>query len=321
MTPHEIGEPTRLSPDEAFTMLGNETRLQILQTLAEADAPLSFTEVRERVGITQGAQFNYHLDQLVGHFVQKIGDGYKLRQAGRNVIYAVLSNVVTDAPLVERTRIDHPCPYCQAPIEVRYNEGYVEQFCTECAGAFGEDDFAREETERGYLGRLKLPPAGLQDRTAAEIFRVAWVWTRLVVFAVATGFCPHCSASLDRGVGVCDDHDATEGQCETCGRRHPILFHFECTNCMYNGAGTLEIALATQTDLLNFLTARGLNPVSPETIPAVQRVLNDCDEEVRSTAPFEVQIQFTTDGDALTLTVDGDLTVLDVERRPVSETV
>ncbi|MFB6206666.1 MAG: ArsR/SmtB family transcription factor, partial [Haloglomus sp.] len=95
--PRELGEPTALSPDEAFGVLGNETRIQILQTLGEADGPLSFTELRDRVGIRQGSQFNYHLDKLVGHFVRKTDDGYELRLAGRRVIYAVLSEAVTEA--------------------------------------------------------------------------------------------------------------------------------------------------------------------------------------------------------------------------------
>lgn len=41
-----------LSPDDAFTVVGNDTRMEILQTLGEADQPLSFSELRERIGIS-----------------------------------------------------------------------------------------------------------------------------------------------------------------------------------------------------------------------------------------------------------------------------
>ena len=50
-SPEEFAEPTTLSPDAAFERLGNEARIKILRTLGEADGPLSFTEVRDRVAI------------------------------------------------------------------------------------------------------------------------------------------------------------------------------------------------------------------------------------------------------------------------------
>lgn len=77
-------ESATLSPGEAFGILGNATRVDILRTLAEAGLgeTLSFTALRDRVGIRQGAQFNYHLDKLVGHYVTKTNDGYALRPAG-----------------------------------------------------------------------------------------------------------------------------------------------------------------------------------------------------------------------------------------------
>ena len=35
-----------LTPEQAFGVLSNETRIRTLQALAEADGPLSFTELR-----------------------------------------------------------------------------------------------------------------------------------------------------------------------------------------------------------------------------------------------------------------------------------
>lgn len=50
---------TTLAPDEAFAVLGNETRIRILQVLGETDGPLPFTELQDLVGIRQGAQAEY----------------------------------------------------------------------------------------------------------------------------------------------------------------------------------------------------------------------------------------------------------------------
>ena len=60
-----------LAPDDAFELLGNETRVRILQTLGTADEPVPFSELHDRVGLRDSGQFNYHLDRLVGHFLQK----------------------------------------------------------------------------------------------------------------------------------------------------------------------------------------------------------------------------------------------------------
>jgi len=169
-----------LSPDNAFAVLGNETRMEILQTLGKADGALSFSELRDRVGMRDSGQFNYHLDKLVEHFVRQIDGGYDLRQAGRRVIEAVLSGAVTDAPVVERTPIDHSCHYCGASsIEVNYREEKVGTYCPECRGTYGgsdESNVADLPSEQERLGYLHLPPAGVQERTPKEMLYAAAIW-------------------------------------------------------------------------------------------------------------------------------------------------
>lgn len=95
-----------LSPDEAFGVLGNGTRIQILQELGETNEPLSFTELRDRLGIRQGGRFNDHLEQIVGYFAGKTHAGYVLGQPGRRIVQAVLSGAVTNNPDFEYTGID-----------------------------------------------------------------------------------------------------------------------------------------------------------------------------------------------------------------------
>ena len=41
----DTGSEGALSPDAAFAVLGDETLLQILRTLGEADEPLAFSEL------------------------------------------------------------------------------------------------------------------------------------------------------------------------------------------------------------------------------------------------------------------------------------
>lgn len=73
-------------PTDALEALGNETRLAILRTLAEADEPLPFSELRDRVGVRDSGRFNYHLSRLCEYFVRERSDGYELGHAGTRLI-------------------------------------------------------------------------------------------------------------------------------------------------------------------------------------------------------------------------------------------
>lgn len=100
------GTPETLSSEDAFAVLGDETRLQILQALGEADEPLAFSELFERIEYEDSSNFGYHLRKLVGHFVRKSDEGYTLWEAGRRVVEAVLAGAMTENPVMELTQID-----------------------------------------------------------------------------------------------------------------------------------------------------------------------------------------------------------------------
>lgn len=120
MSASDTGDDTPdLSPDEAFVALGDETRIQALQVLGRSEPPLSFTDLRKRVGMSDPGQFNYHLDNLRGHFVRQVGDDYALRESGSRVVQAVLSGSVTGSTVLEPTSLQAPCPYCE-PMTVEF---------------------------------------------------------------------------------------------------------------------------------------------------------------------------------------------------------
>jgi len=321
--------PATPSPDEAFAALGNETRLAILRALGGADGPLPFSDLYDRVDVSDSGQFNYHLDKLTDHFVRHSAGGYELARPGSRVVEAVLSGAVTDTPVLEPTEIDHPCPFCGAPVEVRFRDERVELRCTECAGNYGssldgESDDAGDERDAvpddapddgryGYLGYHPLPPAGVDGRDATDVLSAAMTWGHLELMAAASGVCPRCSAALDRTLRACEDHDATDGLCANCGNRHAVAVDLTCTNCIYDESGSAIIGLTGTTPVLAFLTARGYDPIAPDpgTHATVSRALNDYEETVLSTDPFRVRFTLTVDGDELELTVDADLAVVE----------
>ncbi|PSQ18230.1 hypothetical protein BRD00_05685 [Halobacteriales archaeon QS_8_69_26] len=312
------GDGAPLSPDEAFAVLGNEIRMGILRALADADGPLPFSELRERVGTRDSGQFNYHLGKLTGHFVRQTEEGYDLRRAGDRVIQAVLSGAITDAPVLDPVEVEDPCIHCGAPTVVGFREGYVRHYCTECTGTYGEvevpvgaageDQADGDGEELGFLGRMALPPAGVQGRTPTELVETTSVWGILDFLAVARGLCPRCSAPVERAVSTCKDHGTAGQVCDRCDNRYAVIQRTRCTNCPYDSRAPFVLFCLAAPTVLAFLGERGVDPLTDWT--AV-----DWTEDVEGTDPFEARFTCTVDGDAITLTVDDGLEVVDVATR------
>ncbi len=305
------GEDPIPSPNEAFDLLGNETRIGILQTLGEADDPIPFTQLRDEVGIRQGAQFNYHLDKLVGHFVSKTDDGYALRRPGRRVVRTIRSGAVTEDPTIEASQIDLTCHHCGALTEVSYRRGEVRLSCTSCGGNYDES-VSRGPDPRGDDGNLanfSFPPAGTQGRTPGGVQQAAATWVHLEALAAAGGICAWCAARIESDLRVCENHDAGPGLCDACDRRLAVWVQYECTNCTYDQAYPMVMALLDVPALLAFVGDHGLNT----TTRGIEWGW-DYDEAILSSDPFKGQFTFSIDGDSITLTVDENIQVVDVQR-------
>lgn len=65
----ELGKHMGVTPDDAFSALGDETRLGILYTLSEADGPCTFSDLYDASDYDDPSNFNYHLKELEGQFV------------------------------------------------------------------------------------------------------------------------------------------------------------------------------------------------------------------------------------------------------------
>lgn len=108
----DTGDPDAAvdDPTDPLEVLGDELRMDILRTLADADGPLTFTELREAVEVRDTGRFNYHLTRLCEYFVRETAGGYELGHAGDRVITA--GRVASETgPAVEP---DEQCPVCGA---------------------------------------------------------------------------------------------------------------------------------------------------------------------------------------------------------------
>lgn len=61
----EADDETGVTPEEAFALLANETRVSALEALWESRGEIvPFSELRRRVGVRDAGQFHYHLSKL-----------------------------------------------------------------------------------------------------------------------------------------------------------------------------------------------------------------------------------------------------------------
>lgn len=308
------GDQGAASPDEVFAVLGEETRLRILRELGAAERPLAFSELFDRIDYPDSSNFGYHLDKLVGHFVRKTDEGYDLWQAGSRVVQAVLSGVVTDVPVLEPTEVDRPCPFCSENVEVAFRQEQVVLHCSNCSGMFEERDSGEDGFDDfGNLGVLLLPPAGVHERAPDAVLRAAEIWTATELQAVAEGVCRRCSAPVDHSTEACAAHDATGGQCEACGHRFGSRFTATCTTCPFHIVTPLVTPLAARSVVKGFLIEHGIDPISTEAFVFMKAAV---EETIRSTDPLEVHFSLSADGDTLEVTMDEELSVVEVNREP-----
>ena len=314
-TEPSMDENTKLPPDEAFDIVGDEVRSQVLRALGEADEPLSYSELLDRIEY-DSTNFHYHLDKLVGHFIRKTEAGYVLRQAGGRVVKAILSGAVTEYPILERTPVETPCFLCGGTLEMSYRQEIVGLFCTDCGGTrTGTSDPTGQATQppTDIVGALGLPPAGIYGRTPSESLRAAEIWTISQGQAVARDVCPWCSASLEHTVSVCENHDPSQDHCDECDHRFGVHVHIACSNCIFEQTSIVTARLLSNRDVMTFMLNHGIDPISPDAFHLTAK------ETIHSTDPLEVSFTFTADSDTLTVTVGQDLSVEDVTKGQIKE--
>lgn len=72
---------------DTLSLLAHDVRIDILRSLA-ADGPLSFSELKSRVGVRDSGRFNYHLTELCRRFLRETEDGYDLNYRGERLVVA-----------------------------------------------------------------------------------------------------------------------------------------------------------------------------------------------------------------------------------------
>jgi len=272
-----------VSPEEAFALLGDETRITTIRVLGDAGGgPLTFSELRERVGVSDSGRFNYHLGKLVGTFLKRTDEGYELTYAGHRIVGAILSGEYTRHASGETFAIDSECYRCRDLLSATYENEHVTIRCETC------DD------QRASFG---FPPGGFEGRSIEELTRAFDDWVMGVLRMIAAGICFNCAGTME---GRLTDDSPYLDSDEAVG------VEFTCDRCGDNATLSVNSFLLFEPAVVAFHYDHG---VDIDDIDTWNVPFHDEGCEVLSEEPWRVRSILTLDGDSLSLVVSEELSV------------
>lgn len=207
--------------DTAFSLLGDETRVKIVEALGDATTTpetgipqLDYVDLQSRVGLQDSGQFNYHLKKLLGTYVAKEQGGYRLRWPGMVLYRTLVAGLFTDEAESELDRIpvDQDCYRCSAGLEAERYETLFRVRCGTCDANYTDVFF---------------PSHGLNGRSDEAVLRALHHRSRLVLDSMTAGQCPWCTNTVtteivERDGSLPSEHDT---------RDLDSYAVFHCTDC------------------------------------------------------------------------------------------
>jgi hypothetical protein len=286
-----------LRPDDAFTLLADRTRVEIIRTLGDAAAPgiietLSFSELRRQTGVSGSSRFNYHLDRLVGEFVERTDEGYRLSYPGVRVYQTIEAGTFTDSHRIDPFELDATCHICGAPQEAAYYDCMFRARCSACPAIFYK-----------YF----CPPNSLADRGRVAVLRTANQRIRCEIAAIARDVCPWCAGRMEGRVLA---PDAEKSQGDNPAIEHRVLHVCDtCDGAIYTRLGDL---LTTHPAVVAFFYDRGVD-VAERRLWALPFAASDERTAVTDADPWRATVRVRCDGDCLRVRLDDDPSVVDTE--------
>ncbi|MFB6125790.1 MAG: ArsR family transcriptional regulator [Halolamina sp.] len=288
----ETDEPAAMAPADAFALLGNDTRIDILQALQTAavgdETPVAFSELFDRVDVDDSAHFNYHLKKLTDHFVRKTEAGYEFRTPGRKVVRAVFAGTFTGREELEPFDAPGECWHCGGALEATYADERLTVECVDCDRPVVSHTFA---------------PGGVADRDPEELLEAFHHHVRHHYCLAADGVCPEC-------MGRMETHLTRES---TFPGREVEVNHV-CGRCDTHLRSAVGLNLLDTAPVLSFHAERGVD-LSTEPFWTFAWCVSDERTAVVGEDPLTLRLEIPVADDEIRVTVDETLDVLDVERR------
>lgn len=289
-------EADRLNAADAFSLLGNPLRLEIIQVLWEAGRgnPVPFSELYDSVDVSDTGKFNYHRQQLVPHYVRKSEEGYRLTQAGERVARAVNAGTYTEYTEMEGFDVRGSCYDCgSSDLRGEYVGGRFRIDCRDC---------------ENRILNVGVPPSTVRGREPSEFVDAYEVWARTRVDQAKNGLCPVCNGPMEPGLSTpirdtLDIDIQAVFDCDVCDRR--VVSYF----------GTLAL---WHEDVESFLRERD-ELLTERPYWSVEQAMTDRHATLVSEDPFRYEVTFRADGDVCTVTFDDSLRVVDLSVESAAE--
>ena len=241
-------------------------------------------------------RFNYHLGELVGHFVEQSGDTYRLSWLGVLAFRFVVAGVLHDQVTVDPFETDSVCGECNSPLEASYPRGRL--FFLDCSGCGCR-----------VVG-VDLPAHAVRNRSREELLRVVDRRERGQISLLRDGICYWCAGRVDGAVH-------RQGTGEEVRRTQPVVTLL-CQDCGGLRFPTVGAVVATDPRVAAFLQEHSAADSDVDDRYLWEWPFTTASDAVTvlSTDPLAVRVDIEADdGARLSATVDDSGTVTDVDSR------
>ncbi|WP_122090919.1 ArsR/SmtB family transcription factor [Halalkalicoccus subterraneus] len=276
----------RMLPADAFALLGNDTRIDILQALLDANAdktPVGFTELFERVDIADSANFNYHLQKLTDHFIKRTEDGYEFRHPGRKVVSSIFAGTLTDRAELGFFSVNGSCHTCEGNLHGWYVDEVLTVACVDCSTV---------------LVSYPFPPGGLEERTSEELLQAFHHYVRHHYCMAADGVCPECTGTVETELVNESDENSN----------FDLIVEHSCQRCGYSLQSSVGVNLLDNAEVLLFHSQRGID-LSTEPFWHFEWCVSNTRTTILSDDPLQIRVDIPCAGDELRVVLDETLSV------------
>jgi hypothetical protein len=278
------------SPADVFTVLGSDTRIEILEALADPPGESrSFSTLYDSVGIDDSGNFSYHLDKLLGIFVRHEGEEYVLTHAGEQIVGSIHAGTYQADASVEPTAIGGTCQLCGGDLLFEYTDEQAAVYCKAC-------DQGRS---------LPFPAGCLSDYPVEDLPAATARWYRTYVKRILDGFCPVCTGPMSG--------ELVRGAEPEADPPRPSMASFDCSRCGKEVAMSAATIATFHPVVEGFLFEQGFDTrTAPHS--EVWGALDDSAETVETRDPLTVELSFTHGTERVSAVVGPDATVRNTDR-------
>lgn len=282
-TPHN----TEHDSTGTFDLVSNEIRVGILRALAERrrEAPraptLAFADLRRRVGTRDSGKFNYHLNQLRGHFVEQTDAGYKLTYPGLKLVSAIVAGTYEIPEQREPVEIDESCPVCGDPLTAAYEDGLFRVNCS-----------------NNHTFQNAIPPSVTEGRTIDENIDLLTLRSQQDLELAVKGICPLCHGRVEWSLRRLEEADVGP------------MFESTCSRCGMHIDTAIGPCVIRHPAVVSFYYDHGIDI---RTEPYWTLAFCTDDPLVLSEDPLELRIDIQVERDELRLTLDDSPSVIKTE--------